>query len=147
MKHLVTILVSVLLAAGVSAERKDIDKLKTEAAKAQGATQGLLYSELAEELVNVANQQFSDGDSEKGQATVQEILHYAAEAHDLVLKAQSNRKEVEIHLRHAQRHLEDIKHTLASDDRPPLDAAQKKLADLRQDLQDAMFAPNKKEQK
>src|SRR5262245_59533273 len=147
MKHLATILAFLLLTAGASAERKDIDKLKAEAAKAQGAEQGVLYAELAEELVNVANQQFGDGDSEKGQATVQEIIQYAVEAHDLVLKAQNNRKEVEIHLRHAQRHLEDIKHTLASDDRPPLDAVEKKLADLRQDLLDAMFAPNKKDNK
>lgn len=147
MRQLATILLFLLLATGASAERKDLEKLKAEAAKAQGAEQGVLYSKVAEELVNVANQQFADGDAEKGQATVQEIMHYAVEAHDLVLKAQNNRKEVEIHLRQAQRRLEDIKHTLASDDRPPLDAAEKKLADLRQDLLDAMFAPNKKENK
>jgi hypothetical protein len=147
MKQLATVLVSLFMAAGVSAEQKDVNKLRAEAAKAQGAAQGMLYAELAEELVNVANQQFTDGDSVKGQATVQEILQHAVQAHDLVLKAQSNRKEVEIHLRRTQRHLEDVKRTLPSDDRPPLDAAEKKLADLRQDLLDAMFAAPKKENK
>jgi len=145
MKQLATIVIFFLLAGGASAEQKDVNKLRAQAAKAQGAEQGMLYAELAEELVNVANQQFTDGDSTKAMATLQEILQCAVEAHDLVLKAQNNRKEVEIHLRRAQRHLEDVKHTLASDDRPPLEAVEKKLADLRQDLLNAMFAPPKKD--
>jgi hypothetical protein len=144
MKQAATVLFSLLLAAGLSAAPQDIEKLKTEAAKAHGAEQGRLYAELASKLVDVANQQFTAGDSQKGHATVQELLQYAVQAHDLVLQAQSNRKEVEILLRRTQRHLEDVKRTLASDDRPPLDAAEKKLADLRQDLLDAMFAPKGK---
>jgi hypothetical protein len=143
MKSMATILFLLLLAVGASADHKDLEKLKAEAAKAQGAERGKLYAELAEELVDVANQQFTAGDSVKGQATVQEILQYALQAHDLVLGAQSNRKEVEIRLRRAQRRLEDVKRTLASEDRPPLDAVEKKLADLRQDLLNAMFAPTK----
>jgi len=58
----------------------------------------------------------------------------------------NDRKEVEISLRKTQRHLEDVKHTLAAEDRPPVDAVEKKLADLRQELLDAMFAPKPKKE-
>jgi hypothetical protein len=127
------------------AEQKSVDRLKAEAMKASGAEQGKLYAELAEALVNVANEQFSRGDSVKAHATVQELLEDAVKAHDAVLTAKNNRKEVEIHLRNTQRHLEDVKRTLAAEDRPALDAVEKKLADLRQDLLDAMWGSPKKE--
>jgi hypothetical protein len=45
--------------------------------------------------------------------------------------------------RKTQRHLESLKHTLAAEDRPAVDAVEKKLADMRQELLDSMFAPNK----
>jgi hypothetical protein len=53
-------------------------------------------------------------------------------------------KEVEIHLREAQRHLENMRRTLAAVDRPPVQDVEKKLADYRQDLLNVMFAPKKR---
>jgi predicted DNA binding CopG/RHH family protein len=147
MRSLVAILTLFLLAAGVRAEQKDVERLKAEAMKASGGQQGKLYAEVAESLVEVANEQFGQGDSAKGHATVQELLDYAMKAHDAALNAKSNRKEVEIHLRTAQRHLENVKRTLAAEDRPALEAAAKKLSDMRQELLDAMFAPPKKDSK
>ncbi len=133
--------------AGVRAEQKDVERLKAEAMKASGGQQGKLYAEIAESLVDVANEQFAQGESAKGHATVQELLDYAVKAHDAALSAKSNRKEVEIHLRTTQRHLENVKRTLAAEDRPALEAAAKKLGDMRQELLDAMFAPPKKDSK
>jgi hypothetical protein len=147
MRRFCAILVSLFLIAGVRAEQKDVERLKAEAMKASGGQQGKLYAEVAELLVEVANGQFTQGESAKGHATVQELLEYAAKAHDAALSSKNNRKEVEIHLRTAQRHLENVKRTLAAEDRPALEAAAKKLSDLRQDLLDAMFAPPKKDSK
>jgi len=144
MRSLVTLGLAFLLGAGACAEQRDLDRLKAEAAKASGGQQAKLYAEMAESLVDVASEQFSQGESVKGHATVEEILSFAVKAHDGALSAKSNRKEVEIHLRNMQRHLENVKRTLAAEDRPALEAVEKKLEQFRQDLLDAMFAPPKK---
>jgi hypothetical protein len=134
-----------LALVGGARAQKSIEALKAEAAKTNGGHQAKLYSEIAESLVDSANDQFNKGESVQGHATVQEILDYAGKAHDGALSANSNRKEVEIHLRNTQRHLENLKRTLAAEDRPALDAVEKKVEQYRQDLLDAMFAPpNKK---
>ena len=52
-----------------------------------------------------------------------------------------------IHLRTAERRLDAVRRTLAADDRPPLEDAQKKLERFRQDLLNAMFTDPKKEKK
>ncbi len=127
--------------------QNELDKLKADAEKAQGGQQGKLYAQLADRLVNVANQQFTAGNSVQGHATVQDILQYATKAHDIALRTRDDRKQVEIHLRETQRHLDDMKRTLAAEDRPALDEVEKKLAQFRQELLDSMFAPKKKDNK
>jgi hypothetical protein len=136
-----------LLVTGARAAQKDLQQLKAEAAKATGAHQARLYAEIAESLVDTANEQFNQGQSVKGHETVQEILDYAVKAHDGALGSKSNRKEVEILLRNTQRHLENVKRTLAAEDRPALDAVEKKLEALRQDLLDAMWGTKPKDGK
>ncbi len=149
MGKVAAIFLALLLVASVRAEHKDqnLERMKAEAMKSSGGQQAKLYAELAESLVEVANQQFDQGESAKGHATVLEILGYAGKAHDAALSAKSNRKEVEIHLRNTQRHLENVKRTLAAEDRPALDQVEKKIEQLRQDLLDSMWAPKKKEEK
>ena len=95
--------------------------------------------------MDTADQQFTAGDSTKAQQTIQQILSDATKAHDGALSTRKKLKDVEIHLRETQRHLESVRRTLAADDRPPLEAVEKKLADFRQDLLNEMFAPKKKE--
>src|SRR5215472_10818757 len=140
MRSVPVFLTLLAVVAGARAQ-KSIEALKAEAAKASGAHQAKIYAELAESLVERANGEFNGGESVKAHATVQEILDDATKAHDGALSTKSNRKEVEILLRNTQRHLENVKRTLAAEDRPDLDEAEKKLAQFRQDLLDAMFAP------
>jgi len=147
MRNLTVLGLAFFLVAGAGAAQKDVEQLRAEAAKATGGHQAKLNAELAESLVDVANDQFNQGQSVKGHDTVQEILNYAVKAHDGALSSKSNRKEVEILLRNTQRHLENVKRTLAADDRPALDAAEKKLEQLRQDLLDAMWGSKPKDGK
>jgi hypothetical protein len=136
----------VLGMAAVAAE-KSVEALKAEAEKAGGGHQARLYAELAQQLVETANQQFSDGQVEAAQASVQEVLKYAALARDISVKTRNKMKETEIHLRNAERRLDAVRRTLSVDDRPPLEDAGKKLERYRQDLLDAMFTDPKKEKK
>lgn len=138
------LLFSLLIAASVGAAEKNLESLKAEAAKAHGGKQGQLYAEIAKSLVEVANRQFDQGDSVQGHATVQEILEDAIKAHDLGISARDKRKEIEIHLRETQHSLENMKRTLAAVDRPPIDQVEKKLEQLRQELLESMFSPEKK---
>lgn len=126
------------------AAQRNIEGLKEEADKAQGGHQARLCSELSQTLVGIADQQFSEGNTEQGQATVQDILKYAQKARDAAIKSHDNLKQTEIRLRETQRRLDSLKRTLSVDDRPPLDNVEKKIEQFRQDLLDAMFGSKKK---
>lgn len=154
MKQVVPILVFSLLIAGAclcqnppvdpaAVNQREIERLRTEIPKASPAHQGKLYAELGERLVDVADQQFNRSESVAGLATIQEIDQNSVKARDLAVSTKNNRKEIEMIFRKTQRRLEALKHTLAAEDRPAVDAVQKKLADMRQELLDSMFAPNK----
>lgn len=148
MRRLASILVVLTLAAALHGkDQKSLDQLRAEAQKASGGHQALLYAELAERLVEQADQQFTQGESVKAQATIQEILSVATRARDSGVHSRRKLKETEIHLRLTQRRLEDVRRTLSADDRPEVEAVEKKLSDFRQDLLNAMFSPRKEEEK
>jgi hypothetical protein len=146
MRRLPYIFLALLLSLPAWGKEKTIDQLKAEAEKSHDGHQAELYAELAKRLVDVADQQFTAGDAAKGQQIVQEILADSTRAHDVAVSSHKKMKDVEIRLRETQRHLENVRRTLTADDRPPLEAVEKKLADFRQDLLNAMFAPRKKSQ-
>jgi succinate dehydrogenase/fumarate reductase-like Fe-S protein len=143
----IIILLAYVLSA--SAEQKTVDQLKTEAEHASSDQQARLYAEIADRLVAVADKQFTDAESVKGHATVQEILQYATKAHDLAIETRKKMKETEKSLRECHRRLENMKRTLAAEDRPRVEAVEKQLAKLTEDVLESMFArpEKKKEQK
>src|SRR5215831_17904090 len=145
MHRFAPIIVLLMLSSLSLLAQRSVDGLKEEADHAEGGHQAKLCSELAQYLVGVADQQFTQGNTDQGQATVQDILKYAQKARDAAVKSHSNMKDTEIRLRATQRRLEEVKRTLAVDDRPPLDVVEKKIEQFRQDLLDAMFPPRKKE--
>ncbi len=133
------ILLSLALAA--SAEQKTVDQLKAEAEHAAPEHQGRLYAEIADKLVAVADKQFTDAESVKGHATVQEILQYAIKAHDLAIETRKKMKETEKSLRECHRRLENMKRTLAAEDRPSVEDVEKQLEKLTEEVLESMFAP------
>jgi stress-induced morphogen len=143
----IIILLSLALAA--RAEQKTVDQLKAEAEHAAPDQQGHLYAEIADKLIPVADKQFTDGESVKGHATVQEVLQYATKAHDLAIQTRKKMKETEKSLRECRRRLENMRRTLAAEDRPSVEAVEKQLEKLTQEVLESMFAPpeKKKDQK
>jgi outer membrane biosynthesis protein TonB len=123
---------------------QEIERLKAEIAKASNGHRAQLNGELANKLVDMADQQFVAGQSVKAHAIIQESFEHATAAHDEALHTRKKMKEVEIHLRETQRHMEVVRRTLAAEDRSALEKLEKKLADYRQDLLDAMFSPRKR---
>jgi succinate dehydrogenase/fumarate reductase-like Fe-S protein len=141
------IIMMLSLALTVNAEQKTIDQLKTEAEHAAPDQQGRLYADIADSLVPVADKQFTDGESVKGHATVQEVLQYATKAHDLAIQTRKKMKETEKSLRQCRRRLENMRRTLAAEDRPQVEAVEKQLERLTEEVLESMFAAPKKEKK
>ncbi len=144
MRRTYPILVLLLLGAPLAAQT--FDQLKAEADRA-GSNQAKASAEVAEQLVAVADKQFSEGRSVTGHQTVEEILKYATQARDLAIKNRKKMKETEIHLRRCRHALENMRRTLAAEDRPAVEAVEKKLEQFGEDILEAMFAPPKKEHK
>jgi hypothetical protein len=136
-----SIIILLALSLSASAEQKTVDQLKTEAEHAAPDQQGRLYAELADKLVAVADKQFTDGQSVKGHATVQDILQYATKARDITIQTRKKMKETEKSLRECHRRLDNMKRTLAAEDRPKVEAVEKQLAKLTEDVLESMFAP------
>jgi succinate dehydrogenase/fumarate reductase-like Fe-S protein len=136
----------ILLALAViaSAEQKTVDQFKAEAEHASPDQQGRLYAEIADKLVSVADKQFTDGESVKGHATVQEVLQYATKSRDLTIQTRKKMKETEKSLRDCHRRLENMKRTLAAEDRPKVEAVEKQLEKLTEEVLESMFSPPEK---
>jgi len=149
MPKLFSIMIILSLAIAARAEQKTVDQLKAEAERAVPDQQGRLYAEIADSLVPVADKQFTDGESVKGHATVQEILQYATKSHDLAIQTRKKMKETEKSLRQCKRRLENMRRTLAAEDRPKVEAVEKQLEKLTEEVLESMFAPpaKKKDQK
>ena len=147
MRNLVPIVMLLLLALAAPAEDKTVEQLKAEAEHAEAGQQGRLYAEIADKLVAVADKQFTDGESVKGHATVQEILDYATKSHDLAIQTRKKMKETEKSLRQCRRRLENMRRTLAAEDRPSVEEVEKRLEQFTEEILESMFAPPKKDQK
>ena len=149
MPKLFSIMIILSLAIAARGEQKTVDQLKAEAERAVPDQQGRLYAEIADSLVPVADKQFTDGESVKGHATVQEILQYATKSHDLAIQTRKKMKETEKSLRQCRRRLENMRRTLAAEDRPKVEAVEKQLEKLTEEVLESMFAPpaKKKDQK
>jgi hypothetical protein len=146
MRKRASILLLLFLAMAAAADDRNVDQLKAEAER-PGPDQAKACAEVAERLVSVADKLFTDGESVKAQAAVQEILQYAQRARDLAIRNRKKMKETEIHLRRSRRALDDMRRTLAAEDRPQVEAVEKKLEQFGEDILEAMFAPPKKEKK
>lgn len=144
MPRFFSIIVLLALSFAAGAEEKTVDQLKTEAEHASPDQQGRLYAEIADKLVSVADQQFTGGESVKGHATVQEILEYGTKARNLAIETRKKMKETEKSLRACRRRLENMRRTLAAEDRPKVEAVEKQMAKLTEDVLESMFAPPEK---
>ena len=146
MRKRASILLLLCLTLAALADEKNLAQLKAEAER-PGADQAKQCAEVAERLVPAADKLFTDGESVKGHATVQEILQYGKRARKLAIASRKKMKDTEIHLRRCRRALENMRRTLAAEDRPAVEAVEKQLEQFGEDILEAMFSPPKNEQK
>ncbi len=130
----------VLTATLFAAPPPTLDALKAKAEQTRGGDQGRLYAEVARELVEVADHQYIDGDVEKAENSVKDIVSYAGKARESLRGSKRKIKETEILLRKTQRRLDDVRRTLAASDQPKVQDAVAKLEVIRRELLDQMFS-------
>jgi capsule polysaccharide export protein KpsE/RkpR len=120
------------------------DKLKQRAEASTGGTRARLFVEAARLEIEEANQHFTDGDVDKAHARVKDAVSDAEKGADAARTSGKRLKDTEIDLRKLQRRTEDIRRSLALEDRPALQSMVERLEALRQQLLDKMFGHDSK---
>jgi hypothetical protein len=147
MRAVPRIWIAVLLAPLACAAFSDesLEELKNKAEASSGGDQAVLYARVAREEVELANQNFTDGNVAQGHAAVQEAVAYAAKAGEAARDSRKKMKKTEMSLRETARRLSDIGKTLALDDRPAVEQAVRKIHHVQDQILDAMFGGRKRE--
>ena len=130
-----------LLSSIALAASEPLPALKARADAAHGGEQAKLCLEYAHRILEDANALFTNGDVDKAQREIDEVVEYGRKAADAASSSGKHLKQTEIDLRKLSKRLHDIAATLAVEDRPPLQKAVEDLEQVRSDLLARMFGP------
>ncbi|HTV65400.1 MAG TPA: hypothetical protein VMD98_07340 [Bryocella sp.] len=117
------------------------DELKAKADAAHGAEQAKLCLEYARLELENSNALFTDGDVDKAQAEIQQVVTYSRKGADAASASGRQLKETEIKLRKLAERMHDIAQTLAFEDREPVHKAVQEIQQIRSDLMVRMWGP------
>jgi hypothetical protein len=117
------------------------DELKAKADAAHGADQAKLCLEYARLELENSNALFTDGNVDKAQAEIQEVVAYSRKGADAASASGRQLKETEIKLRKLAERMHDIAQTLAFEDREPVHKAVQAIEQIRSDLMVRMWGP------
>jgi hypothetical protein len=134
--------VIILVLAGMAlAGDESTAALKAHADAAGGAEQAKLCLEYARRQLTDANTLFNQGEIEKGQADIREVVEYAHKAANAAAASGKHLKETEIDLRKIAKRMHDIGESLAFEDRGPVLKAVDEIEQIRSDLMVKMWGP------
>ena len=136
-------MVCLLLLCSLAAQgwQQGASDLKARADAAEGGERAKLSIEYAREQLELANKLYSEGDVEKAQVAIGEVLTYSQRATEAATTANKKLKQTEIDLRKLEHRMRDIGQSLNIDDRPPVEKTAEEIEDLRADLLAKMFGP------
>lgn len=143
---LAALLLLALLPVAGAAEEEEEHPLAAQWARAEAASGGSRarnFSDLAREQVELARQYFDEGDVSRGHRAVEQAVEAAEKAGEAARESRRRMKQTEISIRQTARRLDDIRRTLAFEDRPAVGSAVESMEDVRTELLGAMFAPRK----
>lgn len=141
-----TLLVLGLMLASPSLLAGDEETIQELIAKAQSEPdqQAELYAKVARKQVELANNQFNQGDTAKAQAAVRDAVSYAQKALVSAKQTHKRLKQADITLRKTSRRLADVARSLAFEDRPPVNQAVDEIEEIREQILELMFGGKKK---
>jgi hypothetical protein len=129
------------LASLAVAGNESTAELKARADASTGVEQAKLCLEYAHRQLTDANTLFNQGDLEKGQADIREVVEYAHKAANAAAGSGKHLKETEIDLRKLAKRMHDIGESLAFEDRDPVRKAVEEIEQIRSDLMVKMWGP------
>jgi hypothetical protein len=108
--------------------------LKARADAAQGGERANLSLEYAHHQLEEANNLYTQGDVDKAEADIHEVVAYCHQSADAASTSGKRLKQTEIELRKLENRMRDIGQSLNIDDRPPVEAAVQELEQVRASL-------------
>lgn len=139
MKRILSIVLLATISTGWARAQDSVDQLKARVDKADGKKEIGLSIEIAERQLRAADAAYTDGKNEQAVANLNDVLTYATRAARESTDTGKKMKHTEIALRKIADKLEDIRKSLAVDDRPPVADAIRKIEAARNDLLFRMF--------
>ncbi len=131
----------VMLTGIMAHSAETAQQLKARADAAHGGEQAKLCLEYARLQLEDSNTLFTDGQVDKAQAEIREVVQYARKAADAASTSGKQLKESEIKLRKLGERMHDIAESLAFEDRPPVRQAVDQIEQIRSDLMVKMWGP------
>jgi len=116
-------------------------QLKAKADAAHGGDQAKFCLEYARVQLEDSNALFTDGQVDKAQAEIREVVDYSRKGADAASTSGKQLKETEIRLRKLVERMHDIGESLAFEDRPPVHDAIEEIEKIRSDLMVRMWGP------
>ena len=130
-----------MLSVALLAGEETATQLKAKADAAHGGDQAKLCLEYARLELESSNALFTDGQVDKAQAEIREVVDYSRKAADAASTSGKQLKETEIKLRKLAERMHDIGESLAFEDRPPVHQAIEDIEQIRSDLMVKMWGP------
>jgi len=130
-----------MLSVALLAGNQSGTELKAKADAAHGADQAKLCLEYARLELESSNALFTDGQVDKAQAEIREVVDYSRKGADAASTSGKQLKETEIRLRKLAERMHDIGESLAFEDRPPVHQAIDEIEQIRSDLMVRMWGP------
>jgi hypothetical protein len=121
------------------AEDENLGQLKQRAASASGGEQARLCIDVARLELKEADSAYNQGEVDKAQSAVADIVTYSEEATQAASSSGKNLKHIELALRGISSKLSDIRRSVNFEDRPPLEEAVNRIESMRSELLAKMF--------
>jgi hypothetical protein len=122
-----------------AAKDETLNQLIARAESARPEDRPALYLEIARQKAETADTLYKEGNTEAGNAALQDVVTFSKKATDGSINTGKKLKNTEITLRKMAEKFRDIKRTLAFDDQAPIQQTVDELEKMRTDLLSAMF--------
>jgi len=129
------------LAGAALAATESTAELKSRCDASSGGDQARFCLEYARRELAEADNLFNQGEVEKGQAAVREVVESAHKGANAAATSGKHVKETEIDLRKLAKRMHEMGETLSIDDRDPVRKAVDELEQIRSDLMVRMWGP------
>ena len=116
-----------------------LTQLETRAQAAPPREQCFLYTQLVNDLTEVAGKQLAAGDSTQASATIRRIDAFAQKIHMSLARDTKRLKNAEMLMHHTTRRLADMLHVAPNEDRPVLQSTLTRLDTVQTELLTQVF--------